>query len=543
MTRATTSPLRLWALRVAAVAGPAAMALAASWAAFDTHRATSWHFFRDAARLVFAGAPAHGGGLDVFLSHPEFQFGPLSIVAGAPFALAPQSLAVPAVIALGTLLGVVVALSVEAAATPGRPAPGGALAPVAPLAGAVALAVVWADVGVRTAHIDDAIALAATALACAGVARGRGATATAALAVAAAAKPWALAFAPLAAAAPGRRRWLRPVVALAAAGATWLPFVLDEPGSVVAAGSFRLENAPASALRALGVHDPATPLWVRPTQFAVGLAVAGVLVRRGRWPGVVMAALAVRVALDPAAHHYYSAALVAGTLLWERITLPRRLPLATIAVAVVMELTAGDLHPSALAGALRLALAAGLLLAALAVPGPGGPAYAGTTSTPGGSGSNAPVMPAAGTTGTTIGSGATGADDPARARSRPSASSREYGSWVPWVRKPSMSASFARASSTRGSEPGMYAPIAIRSSARACAASRLRSRPPASRCSGASSLRGEARHGPEHVDRRIVVAVRQLAATARCGRRGSSGRRRRSARSCRRRPPARCRGR
>ena len=203
MTRATTSPLRPWALRVAAVAGPAAMALAASWAAFDTHRATSWHFFRDAARLVFAGAPAHGGGLDVFLSHPEFQFGPLSIVAGAPFALAPQSLAVPAVIALGTLLGVVVALSVEAAATPGRPAPGGALAPVAPLAGAVALAVVWADVGVRTAHIDDAIALAATALACAGVARGRGATATAALAVAAAAKPWALAFAPLAAAAPG----------------------------------------------------------------------------------------------------------------------------------------------------------------------------------------------------------------------------------------------------------------------------------------------------------------------------------------------------
>ena len=299
---------------------------------------------------------------------------------------------------------------------------------MAPLAGAVALAVVWADVGVRTAHIDDAIALAATALACAGVARGRGATATAALAVAAAAKPWALAFAPLAAAAPGRRRWLRPVVALAAAGATWLPFVLDEPGSVVAAGSFRLENAPASALRALGVHDPATPLWVRPTQFAVGLAVAGVLVRRGRWPGVVMAALAVRVALDPAAHHYYSAALVAGTLLWERITLPRRLPLATIAVAVVMELTAGDLHPSALAGALRLALAAGLLLAALAVPGPGGPAYAGTTSTPGGSGSNAPVMPAAGTTGTAIGSGATGADDPARARSRPSASSREYGS-------------------------------------------------------------------------------------------------------------------
>jgi hypothetical protein len=426
--RTTTFWWRPPAGRAAVVAGPAAMALAALWAAFDTHRATSWHFFRDAARLVFDGTASRGGGLDVFLIHPEFQFGPLSVVAGAPFALAPQALAVPAVIALGTLLGVLAWRSVEAAAAPWRPAPGGALAPLAPLAGAVALAVVWADVGVRTAHIDDAIALAATAFACAAVARGRGATAAAALAVAAAAKPWALAFAPLAAVVPGRRRWLRPVLALAAAGATWLPFVLDEPGSVVSEGRFRLANAPASALRALGVHDPSTPLWVRPAQFAVGLALAVGLVRRGRWPGVAMAALAVRVALDPAVHHYYSAALVAGTLLWERVTLPRRLPLVTAGVAVVMELTAGDPHPSALAGALRLATAAALVLAALTVPGPRAPGYAGTTSTPGGSGSNAPVIPPAGTAGAAAVAGAsasTGAGEPVSASSRPSASSRE----------------------------------------------------------------------------------------------------------------------
>src|SRR5688572_24003593 len=44
-----------------------------------TH-ATAWHFFEDAADLLFAR-----DGLHLYDAHPEFQFGPLSIAVAAPF--------------------------------------------------------------------------------------------------------------------------------------------------------------------------------------------------------------------------------------------------------------------------------------------------------------------------------------------------------------------------------------------------------------------------------------------------------------------------
>ena len=63
-------------------------------------------------------------------------------------------------------------------------------------------------------------------------------------------------------------------------------------------------------------------------------------------------------------------------------------------------------------------------------------------------------------------------------------------------------------------------------------------------CSRWSTV-GHVGHRPadalQDVDRRIVVARARDRATARCGRRGSRGRRRRSARWCRRPRPARCR--
>ena len=74
--------------------------------------------------------------------------------------------------------------------------------------------------------------------------------------------------------------------------------------------------------------------------------------------------------LDPGVHHYYTAGLVLGTLLWESVVRPDRLPLITIGAAVVMELTTADVQPSALAGVLRLALTSGLIVAAFAWPHP-----------------------------------------------------------------------------------------------------------------------------------------------------------------------------
>ncbi len=40
--------------------------------------ATSWHFFSDAAHALFRPGRSDRGGLDVYATHPEFQFGPLS---------------------------------------------------------------------------------------------------------------------------------------------------------------------------------------------------------------------------------------------------------------------------------------------------------------------------------------------------------------------------------------------------------------------------------------------------------------------------------
>ena len=72
--------------------------------------------------------------------------------------------------------------------------------------------------------------------------------------------------------------------------------------------------------------------------------------------------------VDPGVHHYYTAGLVLAVLLWEGVARPGRLPLLTVAAALVMELTPKDIHPSPLAGAMRLAFMAALVAAAFAVP-------------------------------------------------------------------------------------------------------------------------------------------------------------------------------
>ncbi len=329
---------------------------------------TSWHFFDDAANLLLRSSQA-GGGLDLYLAHPDFQFGPLATAVAAPLALLPDGVGRLGALVLGTLLGMVVVAAVErTVAGLGIDARRGR-GLWALRSGEVAFAIVWADVAISTAHLDDAIALASAAVACAAIAERRPAwLPTLALAVSAAAKPWAIAFAPLALVAPGDRRVLRLVALLGAVTLTWLPFIIDEPGTISAAGSFTIGNAPSSALRALGITDPATPIWVRPVQFFVGAAAALALVRMGRWPAVIMAALAIRLMIDPGVHHYYAAGLVLGALIWELTYRSGRLPVITVLTGVILEITPTLLHPSPLAGALRLALTASLVVAAFMWP-------------------------------------------------------------------------------------------------------------------------------------------------------------------------------
>ena len=337
--------------------------------------ATAWHFFELAVDLLGgAGDGTEGTGLSLYADHPELQFGPLAVVAAAPFTWLGPSGGEVAVMVVGSALGLVVVKLLIDTVELLRP---GALArtPVWTTFGTGALVVVtWGDVAVRTAHLDDALAWTATMVGVRAVAGARGGVATVALAVAAAVKPWAVVFAPLAsvppaaAGRPGWWRWSRPVVAGGVALATWLPFVVAEPATLDTS-DFGIENDPTSVLRALGVGAATTPDWVRPVQLVGGVAAVGVLVLWRRWPAAVLAGVGWRLLFDPGAHRYYTIGVVLGGLLLELTTRPGRFPWWTLGAAVVLEATALPDAPAGPGRYLRaVVVIAGIVAAARSQP-------------------------------------------------------------------------------------------------------------------------------------------------------------------------------
>lgn len=327
--------------------------------------ATAWHWFHDAARLLVGDPAVDGaGGLALYRDHPEFQFGPLSAAISIPFSLFGLRVGSWLAIAVGSALGLVAVTAVAAAAGRVRSDVVGPARTRSLVVGAVVLVVVWGDVAVRTAHLDDAVALTATALAVWALTDRRPWWATVLLGVAAAAKPWAIVFVPLLLVMPGRGRLLRPAVAGGLALATWLPFVLAEPATLDVR-DHRIVNEATSALRALGVTSATTPEWVRPTQLLAGLAVVGLLVLAGRWPAALMAGVAVRLVIDPAANRYYTAGLVLAVLVFEWVEFPKRLPWLAAASALLLEASQLDGLPAALGGWMRVAVVAAVLATAV----------------------------------------------------------------------------------------------------------------------------------------------------------------------------------
>ena len=331
--------------------------------------ATAWHFFDLGADLLVGRGPeGDGWGLALYRDHPELQFGPLSIVVALPFSLLGHLLgtttAEVAVMVAGSALGLLVVgllLDVVDELVPGGRA---SLSPSAALAAGLVVVITWGDVAVRTAHIDDALALTGLVFALRAVARGEGWVATAALAFAAAAKPWAAVFVPLAAVPEGRHRLLRPLVAGGIAVLTWMPFILAEPATLDTS-DFAIDNDPTSVLRALGVDAATTPEWVRPAQLLGGFAVVAGLVLWRRWPAALLAGIAWRLLLDPGAHRYYTVGFVLGALVLEMRARPGRPPWLTIAGAVVLEATAVPDGPVGVGQALRLTVVVAALVIAV----------------------------------------------------------------------------------------------------------------------------------------------------------------------------------
>jgi hypothetical protein len=346
--RIAGTPLR-WHLAVLGV-------WAALWFALvERHGGVSWHFLRTGAQLLF-GAPT--GGLALYANHPELQIGPVSFVAAALFT--------PLQAGTGELVaeGVMSALGLWMLVLVGRTA---ALHYLGTgmnhrrlqqriLIAGLAFIPMWVEVSVRFAHLDDVLALFFTTLAVHALVSGRTAATAVFLALAVDSKPWALAFLPLLLALP-KAEWRRAVLlTVGLIGIAWLPFYLGNAHSFAAA-RFTIPNQPDSALRWLGVHDPATPIWDRPVQISLGLLLGSLAVWRGRWPAVVLLGADARIALDPSVYTYYGASILLGTLIWDAVGQRRLVPWYSW-VALISLYGSTLLVPSASArGLIRLAFA------------------------------------------------------------------------------------------------------------------------------------------------------------------------------------------
>ncbi len=328
--------------------------LAAAWGG-----GYSWHYFAQGAFLLTHPGPA-GAGLHLYAGHPDLQIGPLALLAAVPFqALGPVwgRIFVEAVL---TFLGPVllhVLSAARQALTGRRPTPALLLC-----TGLLVLPV-WCQVATHFTHLDDALAIAFTCLAALAVTHKRALCAALAVAAAIDAKPWALGFAVLLLALPCSQRWRGLAVAALAVAAAWAPFVYADPRTL-ALGHFSIDNVDDSALRALGVHTANTPAWDRPAQLALGVIVALVCVRRGRWAAAPLAVVAARLLLDPQTYPYYSSGLLICAALLDMLSPKRRMPVWTAAAAAwfLADYLGANVLQAEQRGMLRAIFCLGLLL-------------------------------------------------------------------------------------------------------------------------------------------------------------------------------------
>jgi hypothetical protein len=281
----------------------------------------SWHFFASGSQLLF-----HGSGLNLYAEHPELQIGPLAFLVAAPLTILGDA-AQPVALILMTAAGPL------------------CLAWIAPLVppphrrlrvflATLVLIPAWTVLSVRFGHLDDVLALVLAVGALRAVAANRAALAGLALGAAVAAKPWALGFIPLLLVLD-RQRLAAAGSALAGIVAAWAPFLIANPATAAALHP-PVGVAPSSGLHALGYRGDVIPAWDRVGQFVLGPLAALAPVLRGRWPGLFLVAVAVRLALDPKDNPYYIGGAALAAVIFDLLATRWTVPWTSVATVLVL---------------------------------------------------------------------------------------------------------------------------------------------------------------------------------------------------------------
>ena len=281
----------------------------------------SWHFFVTGSHVLFQGS-----GLNLYADHPELQIGPLAFVVAAPLAVIGDA-AQPVALMVMTAGGLACLYLIAPLVSPPHHQLRVFLA-------ALLLMPAWTVLSVRFGHLDDVLALVLAVGALRAVASNRAALAGLALGGAAAAKPWALGFLPLLLVLD-RPRLAALGTALASIVAAWAPFLIANPATLAALRP-PVGVAPSSGLHALGYRGDVIPAWDRGAQFVLGPLAAMAPVLRGRWPGLFLVAVAVRLALDPKDNPYYIGGAALAAVIFDLLGTRQIVPWATIVTVLVL---------------------------------------------------------------------------------------------------------------------------------------------------------------------------------------------------------------
>jgi hypothetical protein len=288
-----------------------------------------WNQFVEVGQQLFGDA-----GLDVFVRNGDAQTGPLALAIARALSLTPRNGFFVSVIVCGAL-GLLSLRLLEL--TSRRERKDDQRTALATLLGGLLLAFAWGKLG-GYGHLDDALVLAAAAIALHSVSRERAYTAAIVIGLSIAIKPWSVIFLPITLTGSRRpliRRWRPPALAVALGASIWAPFLIAAPATL---RSLRPTVAVAgdSVLRLLGVGDATVPSWLRVVQLSLACVVALVAVLRGRYEGVILAAIAVRLAVDPGTWSYYTPGFLLGALAWDLRATRRVFPVLTLAGTVLL---------------------------------------------------------------------------------------------------------------------------------------------------------------------------------------------------------------